>query len=52
MNKFIMIASFIMFGLLEGSDVQGFAIPDLAMAFMLLLATAMLVYITVYGGDI
>ncbi len=46
-----MIASFVIFGLLEGSDVQGFAIPDLAMAFMLLLAAAMLVYITVYGGE-
>lgn len=51
MNKFIMIASLIMFGLLEGSDVQGFAIPDLVMVSMFLLAAAMLVYVAIYGGD-
>lgn len=51
MNKFIMIASLIMFGLLEGSDVQGYIIPDLVMVSMFLLAVAMLVYVAIYGGD-
>ena len=46
-----MIASLIMFGLLEGSDVQGFAIPDLVMGTMFLFAVAMLVYVVIYGGD-
>lgn len=51
MNKLIVIVAFLMFGLIEGSDVQGFVIPDSIMAAMLLLAVVMLVYITVYGGE-
>ena len=51
MNTFIMIASLIMFGLLEGSDVQGFAIPDLVVVIGLLWAGAMLLYVVKHGGE-
>lgn len=51
MNKLIMMASLIMFGLLEGSDVQGFAIPDLVMVIGLLWAGAMLLYVVKHGGE-
>lgn len=51
MNKFIMIASLIMFGLLEGSDVQGYVIPDLVMDIGLLWAGAMLLYVVKHRGE-
>lgn len=51
MNKFIMIASLIMFGLLEGSDVQGYIIPDLVMTVGILWASAMLLYVVKHGGE-
>ena len=51
MNKFIMIASLIMFGLLEGSDVQGFVIPDLVMIAGCFWAIAMLIYVIKHGGE-
>lgn len=51
MNKFIMIASLIMFGLLEGSDVQGYVIPDLIMVAGFLWACAMLIYVVKHGGE-
>ena len=51
MNKLIMIASLVMFGLLEGSDVQGFVIPDLVMAIGILWASAMLLYVVKHGGE-
>ena len=51
MNKFIMIASLIMFGLIEGSDVQGYIIPDLVMVVGILWASAMLLYVVKYGGE-
>jgi hypothetical protein len=51
MNKLIIVVAVLMGALLEGSDVQGFAIPDLVMVSMFLLAVAMLVYVAIYGGD-
>lgn len=51
MNKLIIVVAVLMGALLEGSDVQGFAIPDLVMGTMFLLAVAMLVYVALYGGD-
>ena len=46
-----MIASLIMFGLLEGSDVQGYVIPDLIMVAGFLWASAMLLYVVKHGGE-
>ena len=46
-----MIASLIMFGLLEGSDVQGYIIPDLVMAVGILWESAMLIYVVKHGGE-
>ena len=51
MNKLIAIAAFAMFGLIEGSDVQGFVIPDLVMIAGCFWAIAMLIYVIKHGGE-
>lgn len=51
MNKLIAIAAFAIFGLIEGSDVQGFVIPDLIMVAGFLWASAMLLYLVKHGGE-
>lgn len=51
MNKLIIVVAVLMGALLEGSDVQGFVIPDLVMAIGILWASAMLLYVVKHGGE-
>lgn len=50
MNKIFVPTALLIGGYLEGSDIQGFEVPDFTMAAIILISAAMLIH-TLVGGD-